>query len=79
MKHTMVWFGHMTHGTFTIGGDETPIVIVNSIDEKAIMNPDDVEEYMESQGYDSYLVLDEFEGDVVFSQTFLKGLTNGQV
>jgi hypothetical protein len=49
---------------------------VNSIEEKAIMNPDDVEEYMESQGHDSYLVLDEFQGDIVFSQTFLKGLTN---
>jgi hypothetical protein len=76
MTHTMVWFGHMTHGTFRIGEDEKPIVIVNSIDEKAIMNPDDVEEYMESQGYDSYLVLDEFQGDIVFSQTFLKGLIN---
>ena len=76
MKATMCWFGHMTHGTFTIGGDENPIVIVNSIDEKAIMNPDDVEEYCISQGYDSWLVLDEFEGEVVFSQTFLKGLTN---
>ena len=76
MKHTMVWFGHMTHGTFRIGEDENPIVIVNSIDEKAIMNPDDVEEYCISQGYDSWLVLDEFEGEVVFSQTFLKGLTN---
>ena len=76
MKHTMVWFGHMTHGTFRIGEDENPIVIVNSIDEKAIMNPDDVEEYCISQGYDSWLVLDEFEGEVVFSQTFLKGLIN---
>jgi hypothetical protein len=66
----------MTHGTFRIGEDENPIVIVNSIDENAIMNPDDVEEFMESQGYDSYLVLDEFQGDVVFSQTFLKGLIN---
>lgn len=76
MKATMCWFGNMTHGAFAIGNDENPIVIVNSIDEKAIMNPDDVEEYMESQGYDSYLVLDEFQGDIVFSQTFLKGLTN---
>jgi hypothetical protein len=75
MKATMVWFGHMTHGTFRIGEDENSIVIVNSIDEKAIMNPDDVEEFMESQGHDSYLVLDEFQGDIVFSQTFLKGLT----
>jgi len=75
MKATMCWFGHMTHGTFTIGGNENPIVIVNSIDEKAIMNPDDVDEYCISQGHDSYLVLDEFQGDIVFSQTFLKGLT----
>jgi hypothetical protein len=76
MKATMVWFGHMTHGKFTIGNDENPMVIVNSIEEKAIMNPDDAEEYMESQGYDSWLVLDEFDGEIVFSQTFLKGLTN---
>jgi len=76
MKHTMVWFGHMTHGTFTIGGDENPIVIVNSIDEKAIMDPNDVEEILQNIGYDSYLILDEFEGDIVFSQEFLKGLTN---
>ena len=76
MTHTMVWFGHMTHGTFRIGEDENPIVIVHSIDEKAIMNPDDVEEYCISQGYDSWLVLDEFQGEIVFSQTFLKGLIN---
>jgi hypothetical protein len=74
MKHTMVWFGHMTHGSFTIGNDENPMVIVNSIDEKAIMDPNDVEEIMETQGYDSYLVLDEFRGEIVFSQAFLKGL-----
>jgi hypothetical protein len=66
----------MTHGTFRIGEDENPIVIVNSIDEKAIMDPDDVEEILQNVGYDSYLILDEFEGDIVFSQTFLKGLIN---
>lgn len=76
MTHKMAWFGLMTHGTFSIGSDENPIVIVHSIDEKAIMNPDDVEEYCISQGYDSWLVLDEFDGEIVFSQTFLKGLTN---
>ena len=76
MKHSMAWFGNMTHGNFTIGNYENPIVIVHSIDEKAIMNPDDVEEYCISQGYDSWLVLDEFQGEIVFSQTFLKGLIN---
>jgi hypothetical protein len=76
MKHTMIWYGRMTHGTFTIGGDENPMVIVYSIDERVIMDPDDVDEYMHSEGHDSYLVPDEFTGEIVFSQSFFKGLTN---
>jgi len=72
-KHTMVWFGHMTHGTFRIGEDENPIVIINSIEEKAIMDPDEVEAVLEIVGYDSYLILDEFEGDIVFAKDFVGG------
>ena len=72
-KHTMVWFGHMTHGTFRIGEDENPIVIINSIEEKAIMDPDEVEAVLEIVGYDSYLILDEFEGDIVFAKDFVEG------
>jgi hypothetical protein len=34
----------------------------------------DVDEYMAAQGYDSYLVPDEFTGEVVFSQLFFEGL-----
>jgi hypothetical protein len=64
----------MTHGTFRIGEDETPIVIINSIEEKAIIDPDEVEAVLEIVGYDSYLILDQFEGDIVFSQEFFKGL-----
>jgi hypothetical protein len=70
----MILFGGMTHGTFTVGDDDTPMVIVNSIEERAIMDPADVDEYMASQGYDSYLIPDEFTGEVVFSQSFFKGL-----
>ena len=72
-KHTMVWFGHMTHGTFRIGQDETPIVIINSIEEKAIIDPDEVEAVLEIVGYDSYLILDEFKGDIVFAKDFVEG------
>lgn len=75
MKHTLVYFGCMTHGTFTIGNDETPIVIIHSIDEKAIMDPDSVDEIMELQGFDSYLIPDEFTGEIVFSRAFFKGLS----
>ena len=75
MKHVEIWFGNMTHGVFEIGQDNNPMVIVNSIDEKAIINPVDVEEYMLSEGHDSYLIPSEFKGDIVFSQDFFKGLS----
>jgi len=76
MKHVEIWFGNMTHGAFEIGRDNNPMVIVNSIEEKAIMSPVDVEEYMLSEGHDSYLIPSEFDGDIVFSQDFFKGLLN---
>lgn len=76
IKHTMIWFGDMTHGEFSISGDFEPMCIVHSIEEKSIMDPADVDEYMISQGYDSYLILSEFNGQVVFSQDFFKRLTN---
>lgn len=70
----MIWFGHMTHGSFTIGNDITPMVIIHSIEEKSIIDLNDVDNYLESQGHDSYLIPDEFEGEVVYSQLFFEGL-----
>jgi len=75
MQHIEIWFGNMTHGAFEIGRDNNPMVIVNTIDEKAIMDPVDVDEYMLSEGYDSYLIPSKFKGDIVFSQQFFKELS----
>ena len=75
MKHVEIWFGNMTHGQFLIGSDSQQMVIINSIEEKAIINPVDVDEYMLSEGHDSYLIPSEFKGDIVFSQDFFKGLS----
>ena len=74
MKHTEILFGQMTHGQFLIGDDVAPMVIVNRIDERAIMNPVDVEEYLTAQGYDSYLIPAEFKGQIVYSTDFFRGL-----
>lgn len=74
MNNLETWFGKMEHGTFLIGKDESPIVIIHRIDEKIVIDEDDIEPYMESRGYDSYLVPSEFTGEVVFSPSFLKGL-----
>jgi hypothetical protein len=76
MRHVEIWFGDMTHGEFSISGDSEPMVVVHDICEKAIIDPVDVEIYMESEGYDSYLIPEEFTGLIVFSQNFFKGLTN---
>jgi hypothetical protein len=75
MKHTEIWFGDMTHGEFCVSDDDSEqMVIVHSIDEKSIMNPNDVDEYMLCQGYDSYLIPEEYKGAIVFSTHFFKGL-----
>jgi hypothetical protein len=39
------------------------------------MNPIDVDEYLFSEGYDSYIIPSEFKGLIVFSQDFLKDLS----
>lgn len=53
----IVWFGNMRHGN--------GCVIVDSIDEAIVMDPAGVEEYRGSRGYDSYLIPDEYEGEIV--------------
>jgi hypothetical protein len=75
MNIVETWFGQMTHGTFHIGNDENPIVIVDSIDERIVIDEDDIESYMDKRGYDSYVIPSEFIGQIVFSQSFFKGLT----
>ena len=75
MKHTEIWYGNMTHGQFYVADDDLEqMVVIHSIDEKSIMNPEYVEEYMFCQGYDSYLIPEEYKGAVVFSTRFIKGL-----
>ena len=73
--HKEIWFGNMLHGQFSIYSDSENIVVINSIDEKCIMNPLDVDEYLFAKGYDSYIIPSEFKGLIVFSQDFLKDLS----
>lgn len=75
-KWTQVWFGEMEFGTFTVGAgpsEKGNIALIHNIAEKRYMDPDKVEEA--AKGCD-WLVPSEFEGDIVFSKTFLKGLIN---
>ena len=75
-KSVEVWFGEMEFGKFSVG--ENPhihvneIALVHNICEKRYMDPNEVEE---AAGGSDWLVPSEFQGDIVFSRTFLKGLT----
>jgi hypothetical protein len=74
MNNVETWFGHMTHGTFRVGEDESPLVIIHRIDERITIDEDDIESYMYSRGYDSYVIPSEFTGEIVFAPSFLRGL-----
>lgn len=67
---TQVWFGKMTHGTFTIAGDSNPMVIVHSIDHVERMTEDQADDYMTANGYDSYLIPKLFKGEIVYDDSF---------
>jgi hypothetical protein len=70
-----VWFGHMEHGQFGVTEhDIEPAVITHSIDEKAYMDPDDVEEHMALHHYDSYLIPSQFKGYVTYSSDFIRNI-----
>jgi hypothetical protein len=74
MKHTEILCGQIKLGTYDVCVYAEGMVFVNRIDERAIMDPGDVEEYLTAQGYDSYLIPAEFKGQIVYSIDFFKGL-----
>jgi hypothetical protein len=68
---TTAWFGRMTHGTFAIAGDSTPMVIVHSIDHvEQRMTEEQADDYMTANGYDSYLMPKIFKGEIVYDDSF---------
>lgn len=71
MKY-QVWFGRMTHGTFSVGGDANPLVIIHSIDHMEYMEEDKVDDYMVEHGYDSWMIPKLFKkyGEIVYDDSF---------
>lgn len=74
-KEVVVWFGHMEHGQFGVcEQDKEAAVIIHSIDEKATMDPDEIEDYMALRHYDSYLIPSQFVGYVTYSSDYIRNL-----
>jgi hypothetical protein len=71
----MVWFGMMTHGRFGVTEhDIEPMVIIHSIDEKALMDPNEIENHLALHHYDSYIVPSEFVGYVTYSSDYIRNM-----
>ncbi len=71
----MVWFGMMTHGQFGVTEhDIEPMVIIHSIDEKATMDPDEIENHLALHHYDSYLIPSQFVGYVTYSSDYIRNM-----
>lgn len=68
----LVWFGDMEFGQFMVSGEGSDFVVIHDIFEKISLNPENIEEYAESCGYMDYLIPKDFQGEVVFSKTFLR-------
>jgi len=70
----IVWFGEMTHGTFEIGGDSNPMVIVRTIALSTRMTEEEADDYMIANNYDSYLLPEVFQksgGEVVYDDQYV--------
>ena len=77
MERTDVWFGSMTHGNFSVGrDDEERMVVIHSIDERSFM----LAPYPPvGKGYESYVVLSEFTGTIVFSKEYVRLLRTERI
>jgi len=64
-----VWFGSITFGEFTIGDDTNPMAIVNKISHVARMTEEEADNYMVAHGYDSYLIPEQYNGEIVYDQS----------
>jgi hypothetical protein len=68
----LVWFGDMEFGQFMVGDEGSDFVVIHDIFEKISLREENIEEYAEQFGYLDYLIPKDFDGEVVFSKTFLR-------
>jgi len=71
-----VWYGDFEFGDFKKGSDLFPCAFVHNIRSKVMLEEEDIEVYLDTYGYESYLVPSEFNGEVYFSKQFIQGAIN---
>jgi len=63
-----VWFGIFEFGDFVKANDKFPIAIVRRLDVKIMMDSNTADDYMTENGFDSYLVPSEFDGEIYYAE-----------
>jgi len=69
----IVWYGRFEFGDFKKGRDLFPCAFVHDIQRKIELDETDIEVYLDTYGYESYLVPSEYQGEVYFSKQFIQG------
>ena len=70
----LIWYGRFEFGDFKKGSDLYPCAFVHEIQKKIELNEEDIEVYLDTYGYESYLVPSEYNGELLFSKHFIKGV-----
>jgi hypothetical protein len=70
----MVWFGTMEFGRFSKLDDYFEMCVIESIDEKVMLEDDDniIDDYMTSNGYSGYMIPSQYNGEVVYSNQYVE-------
>jgi hypothetical protein len=71
----MVWFGEFEIGNFYVGeGFAHPMYIIHAIHERRHMLESDIEEYVKANNHTGdYIIPENINDDIVYSQTYMKG------
>ena len=63
-----VWYGNMEFGEFRKGNDLFPCALIHNIYSKVMLEEEDIEVYLDTYGYESYLVPSEYKGEIYYSK-----------
>lgn len=63
-----VWYGNMEFGEFRKGKDLFPCALIHNIYSKVMLEEEDIEVYLDTYGYESYLVPSEYDGEIYYSK-----------
>lgn len=65
---TQVWFGRIDFGDFVKGHDSYPCALIHKIQEKAMLNESEADDYMVKHHYDSYLIPSLYKGEIYYAE-----------